>query len=138
MHEVGPSNRAAPGESVIVVARLRVDHRVHAEQTQRRTQPQRGLEPRFGPGDRGVQARQGRRPRAAAQHLPHEVELHHKAGRGRGPAELRQQPVVATALRHRPPEVGAVALEDDPRVVVEVSDRAEVEAHDVAESVRLE
>src|SRR5438309_127025 len=88
---------------------------MHAEKAKRRAQPKRSLEPGVGPRDRRGQAR--------------------RTGR---PPKARQQPVVAAALSHRPSEVRAVTLEDDARVIVEVANGAEVEAHGLAEPIDLE
>src|SRR5437870_6992001 len=111
---------------------------MHAEKAKRRSQPKRSLEPGVGPRDRRGQARRTRRTSGPREHLPHQVELDDKAGRrGRTP-KAREQPVVTAALSHRPSEVGAVTLEDDARVVVEVANGAEVEAHGLAKPIDLE
>ena len=59
--------------------------------------------------------------------------------RGRaGAAEVGQQVVVAAAAGEREAEARRVRLEDHARVVAEVADDAEVEAHVLLDAVRLE
>src|SRR6266567_3042684 len=135
LDEIFGANRTPPRPRVAVGSRLGVDHSPHSEQPQCRPQAHGNVEAGASPRDRGVDAGH-RRQAGAAQQLPHQVELNHKpGGRGRA-AKTSQEAVVPAALRDRPPEVLPIAFEDDARVVVEVADRAEVEADHRAQAVR--